>query len=118
MIPFSSQTIQVVDPATAVGVLPILVDVDEVLGIRPNPSNGSVSFEFETRAAGQVGVEIFDVSGRIVRRWKETFGAGGHKRIVWDGRGGDGQSAADGLYFVRLSSPGRTIQGRTVHVSR
>lgn len=73
----------------------------------PNPSLAATNFEFSLdssvvlRGPGTVEVQIFDVSGRLVRalpgRWEE-----GPQRIVWDGRTSFGARAPGGMYVTRL----------------
>jgi hypothetical protein len=40
----------------------------------------------------------YDATGRRVRRWTATIGASGE--VTWDGRGGNGERLASGIYFV------------------
>ena len=47
-------------------------------------------------------VAIYDVRGRIVKRWIANPGSDGS--VTWDGRRTDGQRAAAGVYFVRVRS--------------
>jgi hypothetical protein len=70
---------------------------------------GSLNLSFAT-ANGLGGgpahaeVSIFDVSGRLVRTVaRGSFGAGYHS-AGWDGRNGDGQKVAAGIYFIRVRS--------------
>jgi len=55
-----------------------------------------------TNEGAEIPVAIFDVRGRLVKRWVARTGADG--RVVWDGRRGDGVRAAGGIYFVRAGS--------------
>jgi len=55
-----------------------------------------VEFRFEGFGLGPHRVSLFDVRGRLVRRWMAPTSA----RIAWDGSKGDGSPAASGVYFV------------------
>ena len=56
----------------------------------------------DVTAAVPVGVDILNLSGRVVRRLYEgRHGTGRHRRC-WDGRGGEGALAAPGVYFYRV----------------
>jgi hypothetical protein len=70
--------------------------------IRPNPSQSSVALSFGLPARARVAIDVFDTSGRRVRRLAEsTFEAGFHE-LGWDGLAASGLRAGSGRYFVRL----------------
>ncbi len=74
----------------------------------PNPFNPSTTIEFgiPTAGAGNVKLEIFDVTGRRVRTLlNETRGAGTW-RVAWNGVTDEGTRASSGVYFYRLQAPG------------
>jgi hypothetical protein len=62
--------------------------------VSPNPSSGAVSF-FLPQYAAAGGVELRDLSGRLVRRILPgcTYGP-----LVWDGFGEDGAAVPAGIY--------------------
>jgi len=68
----------------------------------PNPFNPVTAIEFGLEKAGHVRLEVFDVSGRLVRvlvdEWMET----GRHSVPWDGCNALGQPASSGLYFYRI----------------
>ncbi|TMQ54161.1 MAG: hypothetical protein E6K74_07255 [Candidatus Eisenbacteria bacterium] len=49
-------------------------------------------------------IALYDVHGRLIRRWTSTSA-----RTVWDGSRGDGLPAASGVYFVHAQGEG--LQG-------
>jgi hypothetical protein len=58
----------------------------------------------KVNVAREVAVELFDLSGRSVRRLSETRNlANGLYRMVWDGRDTAGNSVPPGMYLARLS---------------
>jgi hypothetical protein len=70
----------------------------------PNPAAALRSFSFALGSAGNVKLEIYDVSGRrLVQVFAGDFAAGRHT-IRWEGRGADGRRLAQGAYFARLST--------------
>ncbi|NOT32657.1 MAG: S8 family serine peptidase [Candidatus Eisenbacteria bacterium] len=72
----------------------------------PNPSNGVARMSFALPQMSQVSVSIHDVQGReIASLANGTFQAGQHN-LTWNGATNGGRAAA-GLYFVRMSVPGR-----------
>jgi hypothetical protein len=87
--------------ATDVGIL-------ESAGLKaePNPFGSQVAVSFALSARGRVRLEVFDVSGRMVRRLADTFMAAGACRFHWDGRNEGGFRMAPGLYWLCLDAQG------------
>jgi hypothetical protein len=81
--------------------------------IVPNPARDAAQMRFAVPAPVRVQLEIFDVSGRLVRTLLREPVAAGEHTITWDGRNGTGRPAGSGVYFVRLAAPGFS-QVRTV----
>ena len=69
----------------------------------PNPFRHTTGIAFELPIRASVRLEIFDLQGRLVRRFAAAYDAGRH-RIDWNLRGEDGQLAAPGIYAYRLSA--------------
>lgn len=69
----------------------------------PNPFNASTRINLSL-AQNQCGcVEIFDISGRLV---KSLFDGIGSHILFWDGIDNDGVQMVSGIYFYRLTTPG------------
>ncbi len=72
----------------------------------PNPFTPGTTIRFELPESGPVHLEIFDVSGRLVRTLVDSdFDAGRHS-VDWRGRDDAGQLVGSGVYLVRLRAPG------------
>jgi hypothetical protein len=88
--------------------------VTALRGVRPNPSRGEVTVEFDLAAGAAVGFELVDVAGRIVARsdprawepgrWSESWALG---RVARPGAG---------VYFLRMRAGERTIGTRRLVV--
>ena len=81
--------------------------LDHVLNY-PNPFANTTQFRFDHNRAGEdleVQVQIFTVSGRLVRTLRATVpGSEAHqKSLVWNGRDDYEEQLARGLYIYRLS---------------
>lgn len=79
----------------------------QVVGLNsvgPNPATATVSLSFQLPTASPVQIDVFDASGRRVRRLVDRvqFGAGFHQ-LNWDGRGDGGNLVGAGAYFVRVA---------------
>jgi hypothetical protein len=80
----------------------------------PNPFSGHATLEFAMAAPGRAVLEIFDASGRRVRRLAEgEFTAQVH-RVAWDSRNDAGTRVASGAYFARLTTGDRILTQRLV----
>jgi len=70
----------------------------------PNPFNPSTTIRFVIPERGIVNLEVYDVSGRVVRTLSSgTLPAGRHERN-WDGRDNAGERVGSGVYICRLES--------------
>jgi hypothetical protein len=75
-----------------------------LLRAMPNPASSEVRLAFADQAsrAGASAIEIYDASGRLVRRLTHVGGgAAGGSTVSWDGRDDRGTLLAPGLYYAR-----------------
>jgi hypothetical protein len=73
----------------------------------PNPFGPATTIEYYVPASGgPVTLEVFDVTGHVVRTLVRERQGPGLKRVTWDGRGDEGAQIATGVYFYRLRAPG------------
>jgi len=79
-------------------------------GAGPNPSNGTTALRFSLPTRANVRLNIYDASGRLVRRLSDEFREAGANEVEWDGRDGHGRGVAAGTYFGRLMVTGKTMQ--------
>jgi hypothetical protein len=74
----------------------------------PNPFNPETTIGFELPEASAVTILITDVLGRRVETLiDETLPAGYHA-VRWNGSNAEGQKAASGIYFYRITASGVT----------
>ena len=57
-----------------------------------------IAFRSDGATPRTVTMAAYDAHGRRVRRWTATIGGSGE--VTWDGRGGNGERLASGIYFV------------------
>jgi uncharacterized repeat protein (TIGR01451 family) len=83
-----------------------LIGLAVTLDAFPNPvqgDNGTIRFNVPTRYADKhVEVNLFDVSGRLVRRLVDEPRPAGLQTAHWDLRNDSGQRITAGIYFTRL----------------
>ncbi|MBD3335732.1 MAG: hypothetical protein GF355_09470 [Candidatus Eisenbacteria bacterium] len=78
-----------------------------LLPVVPNPAAGSASVRFELTRAARVGMEVVDVTGRIVHQAPVRAYNPGGWQVQWDGVDQDGTEVPAGVYYVRMSIDGK-----------
>ena len=73
----------------------------------PNPFNAGTVIPFELAEAGAVELTVVNLLGQEVRRLARGPRSAGAHRVRWDGRTGEGQPAATGVYLLRLQAGDR-----------
>ncbi len=87
---------------TAVGDGPGTPTVFALRAAVPNPSSAGTHIVFDLPVETPVSLEVFDVSGRLVRTLvRESMPAGGHE-VSWDGADESGRRVSAGVYLYRL----------------
>jgi FlgD Ig-like domain/HYR domain len=71
--------------------------------IHPNPFNPQTTIEYTMSSRAPVSIEIFDASGKLVRRLDEGVREAGSYRVEWDGRDAANRPVSSGVYFCRLA---------------
>ena len=69
--------------------------------VGPNPSRGEVSFEMASGPGRTAVVNVYDVSGRLVRSLKAA-NVDGTAKATWNGDDASGTRVGAGIYFFKL----------------
>lgn len=72
----------------------------------PNPFNRNTSIRFALSASSPVKLNVYDITGRLVRNIADGVHESGSYSIVWDGRDNNGRRMGNGVYFYRLDAGG------------
>jgi hypothetical protein len=94
----------------------VVLGIPGRLRVAPNPSGGEMSIRLELERNGQVRAEIFDASGRKLRRVLDGALTAGVHRLAWDGRDDRGASTPAGTYFVRIAMPGGAVAEKLIRI--
>ena len=70
--------------------------------VTPNPSRAAARIGFDLPASAAVSLEVFDVSGRLVRTLAHRAFPAGRHQVEWDGSGDHGGRVAPGVYLSRF----------------
>ncbi len=76
----------------------------ELTGVYPNPFNAAAQIEASFAGEDYAAIEIYDITGRRVRKLFSGRVMSGSYRFIWDGQCDDGLQAASGVYFVRMAT--------------
>lgn len=92
--------------------------VAQLLPPFPNPVRGSVAIRFVIDRARTARVDVFDLSGRLVRTLATGPMERGPREVSWDTRDAGGAEVPNGLYYVRLTLDDGWKTTRKVTVAR
>jgi FlgD Ig-like domain len=106
--------------STIVGVddRPAIAAVTGLREITPNPTRGPLRIVFSITSPGPADFDVLDLAGRSVARLQATSAASGRGELVWDGLGRGGEALPAGIYLVRMSVRGRSVETRRVALVR
>lgn len=71
----------------------------------PNPFNPSTTIEYaipNIETHGNVSIQIYDITGRLIMKLVDGQKAAGWHSVVWNGKNSFGEHAAAGMYLVRV----------------
>ena len=68
----------------------------------PNPFNPSTTIEYQIPEAGQVVVNIFDISGQLVKTLQNSFQNSGSYSLSWNSQNETGANVASGIYLLQV----------------
>jgi len=91
--------------STLIGINPLNSEVPlkyELKQNYPNPFNPSTRISFSLPHSSITGIEVFDVSGKLIEKTEQQLSAGNYE-FEWDG-----SKYSSGTYFYRITSGGFT----------
>ena len=72
----------------------------------PNQFRNHTQISYALPNAGNVSLQVYDVTGRTVRTLASGFQRAGSYSVSWDARDSRGKQVPYGVYFYRLDTPG------------
>ena len=87
------------------------------LRFSPNPFHTGGVLEFAIPEATDYRVELYSLTGRLVKSLGAGFAAQQEvRRVTWDGHGDGGRRVATGVYFLRLVAGGEVLVKKIVRL--
>ncbi len=68
----------------------------------PNPFNPSTRIEYQVPSAGKIQIQLYNVTGELVRTLVNTEQSAGKYSVMWNGRDETNHQAASGVYIYRV----------------
>ncbi|MEO0206729.1 MAG: class II glutamine amidotransferase, partial [candidate division WOR-3 bacterium] len=81
---------------------------------QPNPFNKSVNINYNVPQPGIVKINIYDESGRLVRRLLHEFKVSGEYSVVWDGVDDNQNPLTNGIYFCHIQNENEVTVLKTI----
>mgnify|MGYP006278217667 FL=1 len=72
----------------------------------PNPVTSTASIRFGVPLGGEVEIDVYDLTGRMVRSIRPGQMEVGVHSLTWDGSSSSGVPVPNGIYMLRLTVPG------------
>jgi flagellar hook assembly protein FlgD len=76
----------------------------EVFPNYPNPFNSETVLKYRLTEPAHVSIFIFDVRGKLLRKFFVGKRSPGNHSLIWDGRMQNGNVASSGNYIARFQS--------------
>jgi len=83
----------------------------------PNPFNPNTMISYQIPKSGHVSLNVYDVSGRLIRTLVDGHKDAGLHTASWDGKDSVGRMAASGIYFYKMVS-GQFVETRKMIMLR
>ncbi|MCK5036563.1 MAG: T9SS type A sorting domain-containing protein [Candidatus Sabulitectum sp.] len=100
-----------------IGVFAPEIPAQLVLGANaPNPFSAQTAISFGLPVSGNVRVNVFDMTGRLVTTIANEDMAAANHTIVWDGTDSNGLTVGAGVYFCRLETAGQVLTQKMLKV--
>ncbi|NIV13274.1 MAG: T9SS type A sorting domain-containing protein [Aliifodinibius sp.] len=79
-----------------------LIEVFQLFQNFPNPFNSTTTIRFFLERKANVYLDIFDISGRRIRRLLSGIYTRGEHQVTWDGTNENNKYMSTGIYFYRI----------------
>jgi hypothetical protein len=85
---------------------------------RPNPFNPETVIPYSLAIPGRVTIQIFNVAGQCIRTLVDANQSAGPHVVRWNGQADGGRTAANGIFFYRITYPDGTTSAKKMAILR
>ena len=82
----------------------------------PNPFNPKINFSFKVHKPGKVGLNIYDLSGREIKKITKFFYQTGLAKMSWFAEDKNGNNVVTGTYIYKLTYNQTIERGKIVYL--
>lgn len=82
----------------------------------PNPFDQRTAIRFAVPTAGRVNVQVYDLSGRVVRELVNDDRRPGFYTVTWDAYDNAGRRVPAGVYFYELRAADKSIERKMLYL--
>jgi hypothetical protein len=75
----------------------------------PNPFNPITSVQFTTPTTEYVTLNIYDITGRLVKKLVDGYMTAGYHEVTWNGTNSANKQVSSGVYFAKLTSDSNNL---------
>lgn len=80
----------------------------------PNPFHHTTMVSFALPSLGPTSLKVFDLAGRLVKNLLDAEKKAGSYRVEWNGRDEKGLEVPSGIYFYKLTTPGKILTRKMI----
>lgn len=80
----------------------------------PNPFNNQTTIAYTLTQPGQVTIEVYDLSGKVIKQWVNDVTLPGNYSVIWDATSDNGGMVRDGFYFFKIRQGNRSVTEKMV----
>jgi hypothetical protein len=98
-------SLQMLDPTTAVELIDDVTPQSYALEQNyPNPFNPTTNIKYTIPREGNVKIEVYDITGKLVNTLVNQSMNSGSYNVTWDGKNTLGQNVVSGIYLYRIQA--------------
>ena len=98
-------TLQRLNPTTGIKLIDNTVpQVYSLAQNYPNPFNPTTTINYTIPKEGNVKIEVYDITGKLVTTLVNSSMSSGKYSVTWDGRNSSGQNVGSGIYLYRIQA--------------
>jgi hypothetical protein len=79
-----------------------VVSTFELFQNYPNPFNPSTTIEYQVPSVGNIRIQLYNVTGELVRTLMNAEQSAGKYSVTWNGRDENNHQVANGVYIYRV----------------
>ncbi|MCX7784823.1 MAG: C25 family cysteine peptidase [candidate division WOR-3 bacterium] len=83
---------------------PNMTIINKIFANRPNPFKTQTQIQYSLSKDSKVSLQIFDVSGRLIRTLINRHQTTGIYTVNWDAKNEQGEKVSQGIYFCNLKT--------------